>query len=80
MFNNWRVVIFTRNMSDGEAEETIRKATEKEARDIYLNKLSSFGTNPQTKCMTIKLYNTEGQQVEEYYVNNAQYIEAPTEV
>lgn len=74
MFNNWRVVLSTINMSDGENDIVTRKATEKEARDLYLNQLSSYGTNPQTKGLMIYLINPYGAVVEQYKVDNTQYI------
>lgn len=77
MFNNWRVITSTINIEDGENDIVERKATEKEAHDLYLNKLSSLGTNPSTKGLVIRLYNPNGNLAEEYYVDNTKY--APIE-
>ena len=76
MFNSWRVITFTRNMSDGEAEFMVRKNSEKEAIDTFYNNCNTYGTNPATKTCQVVVYDPEGHVIKDEQIDNSKYIPA----
>lgn len=74
MFNKFRVVTFTRNMSDGEATFSKEFNTEKEAMDKFYADCNSYGTNPQTKTCEVVVFNPEGNISKMEMIDNSKYI------
>lgn len=75
MFNKYRIISATMNMSDGEATDVVMKDTEKEAMDTFYNKCSSLGTNPATKACEVVVLSPNGDLVRIEKIDNTAYAE-----
>lgn len=60
MFNSFRIVVFTINQKDGEAEFTTRVEDEQEAVLKFHSQCASYGSNAQTKYCTVMLFDKSG--------------------
>lgn len=80
MFEKWRVITFTRNMSDGETSFKEELDTEKKAWDKFYYNCNSYGTNPSTKACEVIIVNPNGDIIRIEKINNAKYIEPTPEV
>lgn len=74
IFNSWRVIVLTRNLSDGETEFTNRYESEKEAMDNFYKSCSSYGVNPATKACEIVVLNPDGDLMRMEKIDNSKYI------
>ena len=75
MFNKYRIITFTRNMSDGETTFTDEKDTEKEALDLFRSNCASYGNNPATKTCEVVLFDTNGNIMKMEMIDNTKYME-----
>ena len=73
MFKKYRVVVSVINLSDGESDEVIRKDTFKEAKDLFYDKLSQLGGNPQTKAVSVIILDTNGNVIKSDKIDNSIY-------
>ena len=80
MFNKYRVITFTRNMSDGETTFKEEKNTEKEAMDMFYKNCDSYGTNPSTKACEVVVFNPSGNIIKMEMIDNSKYIVEEPEV
>lgn len=76
IFNTWRVSVFSRNMTDGESENTFRTESEREARAKYRDWVANYGNNNAVKCCAVYLYNPDGLCVKDETIDNRPYITA----
>lgn len=60
MFKTFRIVVFTINQKDGEAEFTTRIEDEQEAILKFHSQCASYGSNAQTKYCTVMLFDKSG--------------------
>lgn len=74
----YSVVIYTTNQQGGISATVTLKDTQKEAEDLFFDKLSQLGGNQQTRFVRVELKNEDGEMVD-FKVRKNEPIEAPTE-
>ena len=74
MFKDYKLLVSTVNMSDGEADEVTRIQDEKSANQKFYDKLSQLGGNPQTKKVMIQLFDKDGNVIKREFIDNSKYI------
>lgn len=80
MFNNFRILVSTMNLSEGEADDVIRESDEQKAYQKFFDKLSQLGGNPQTKKVMVKLLDKNGDVLKTEIIDNSKYITPVVEV
>ena len=74
MFKKYTLIAKTMNLSDGEDLNFETKDTEKEIIDLFYDKCSQLGGNPQTKACEIIILDPNGDLIRIEKIDNSKYI------